>query len=203
VKKLTGIASFLFLVTFVLSCGVKPSFIDPSFIYSTIKTEGIAILPVGGGQADFSIREEAGRNFGEELAEKYPKVKVISPQDSGSKLTEVDLMEEYIGVVSAYQMAGTLKPDKLDKIGKAFGVRYLVIPIIQNYEKEEVKDGYKYTIVLEVQTFDLEKKSSVFQCLTEGEATPSGWMFGLFSGTPKDAAVRAAKKAAKAFPKPE
>jgi hypothetical protein len=192
VKKLTGIASFLFLVTFVLSCGVKPSFIDPSFIYSTIKTEGIAILPVGGGQADRFLREEAGRNFGEELAEKYPEVKVISPQDSGSKLTEVDLIEEYIEVVSTYQMTGTLKPDKLDKIGNVFGVRYLVIPIILKYDKKKVEGEYKYTMALEVQTFDLEKKSSVFQCKTEMKDTSHEW-----------AVIITTSQAVEAFPKPE
>lgn len=200
-KKIMIIASISFLIILFVSCAIKPSLIDHSFIYSTIKTEGIAILPVGGGQADRSVRQSAGLGFEKELAKKYPKVDIIGTQDTGNKLVKDDLIEKYAEVLSAYQMTGVIKPKKLDTIGKILMVRYLVIPIIQSYEKDKVKHGNKYTITLELQVWDITEKRVVFQIVTVGEDAPSGWMFD--KQTLKVAAEKAGEIAAKAFPKPE
>ena len=206
-KRLMIIVSISFLTILFISCAIKPNFIAHSFVYPTIRTEGIAILPVAGEMIDRSTRKDIGLNFERELSEKYPNVKVVGVLYTGRKLVESNLVEEYKEFISTYQMTEIIVPEKLEKIRNAIGLRYLVVPIVQSYnkqavyDKEGVKKGDKYTIILESQVYDNLEKKIVFRILTSGEDTPSGWMFD--KQTLKKAAEEAVKIAVKAFPKPE
>ena len=206
-KKLMIIASISFLTILFISCAIKPSFIAHSFIYPTIKTEGIAILPVAGEMIDRITRKDIGLNFEKELSKKYHNIKIVGVLYTGRKLVESNLVEEYKEFISTYQMTEIIVPEKLEKIGNVIGLRYLVVPIVQGsnrqevYDKKGVKEGDKYTITIESQVYDNLEKKIVFRILTLGEDTPSGWMFD--KQTLKVAAEKAVKVAVKAFPKPE
>ena len=199
-KKLMIIASISFLTSLFLSCGIKPNLIDSSFIYPVIKTEGIAILPVG-GEVDRSTRRDIGISFEKELSNKYPNVKIVGVEYTGKKLVESNLLGEYNEVISTYQLTELIELDKLEKIRNTLGFRYLFISIVQSYDKQELEKGDKYTITLESQVWDNLDKKIVFRIITIGEDTPSGWLFDNVSL--KDAAEEATNKAVKAFPKPE
>lgn len=71
-KKLMSNAVIILLLSFILSCAVKPHLIDPTFVYPSIKSEGIAILPVAGEGVDRGTRKAIGFAFKNELSEKYP-----------------------------------------------------------------------------------------------------------------------------------
>ena len=206
-KKLMIIISISFITILFLSCAIKPSLIDHSFIYPTIRTEGIAILPVGGEMIDRIARKDIGLSLEKELSEKYPNVKIVGVLYTGRKLVESNLVEEYKDFISTYQMTEIIVPEKFEKIRNVIGFRYLVVLIVQSYNKQEVYDkegvkkGDKYTITLESQVYDNLKKKMVFRIITVGEDTPSGWLFD--KQTLKVAAEKAVKIAVKAFPKPE
>ena len=201
-KKLMVIAGITFLLSFILSCAVRPRLIDPSFIYPTIKTEAFAVLPVGGDVADIATRKDIGLSFEKILSKKYPNVKIVGVEYTGGKLLEGNLMNDYKEVIAAYQMTEQIKSDELERIKTAIGFRYLVIPIVQNYRKEEVENGNKYTITLESQVWDYLAKKIVFRIMTKGEDSPS--YLGIFDKqTLAAAAEKAIKVAVKAFPKPE
>ena len=197
------ILNLMLLIFFTASCSIfiagRPAFINPSFDYSAIKKRGITVLPVSGGTADRSIREEAGLAFDKELKKRYPDVKLNSSQDSGNKLIESDLMETYIEVISAYEMTGSLQTSKLTSIAELFGWNYLIILNISRYDKEKINDDYKYIVELELQAWDVETKQSVFVNTTTGEDEPSGWLFD--SVNPHDAAKEAGERAVKYLPK--
>jgi len=201
-KKLLMIAGSSLLLSLILSCAVGPRLIDSSFIYPSIRTEGIAVLPIGGDVADIATRKDIGLSFEKILAKKYPNIKIVGVEYTGGKLLEGNLMNDYKEVIAAYQMTEQIKSDELERIKTAIGFRYLVIPIVQNYHKEEVKDGNKYTITLESQVWDYSAKKIVFRIMTEGEDSPS--YLGIFDKqTLTAAAEKAIKVAVKAFPKPE
>ena len=200
-KKLMIIISISFITILFLSCAIKPSLIDHSFIYPTIKTEGIAILPVGGEMIDRIARKDIGLSLEKELSEKYPNIKIVGVLYTGSKLVESNLVEEYKEFISTYQMTEIIVPEKFEKIRNAIGFRYLIVPIVQSYSKQEVKRGDKYTITIESQVYDNLKKKMVFRIITVGEDRPSPWPFD--EQTLKEAAEEAVKIAVKAFPKPE
>lgn len=200
-KKLMIIASISFITILFVSCAIKPSLIDHSFIYSTIRTEGIAILPVGGEMVDRIARKEIGLSFEKELSKKYPNIKIVGVLYTGRKLVESNLVGEYKEFISTYQMTEIIVPEKLEKIRNAIGFRYLVVPIVQYYNKQEVKDGYKYNITIESQVYDNLEKKVVFRIITAGEDSPSSWLFD--KQTVKEAVEKAVKIAVKAFPKPE
>jgi len=200
-KKVAVIASLICIATFILSCGLgfKPTFIEPSFVYSNIEAGGIAILPVGasaGAQADIALRREAALGLEKKLAEKYPKVKITGIQTTTVKLSKGGLGEKYAKALETYQTTGVTDAATLETIGKAVGSRYLAMPVIQGYDKEKVERGHKYTIALEVQIWDVDEKLSVFQHVTKGKATP-----GIFTDAKaKDAAATAGEKASWYFP---
>lgn len=202
-KKFTVIASLLCIAISLLSCAMKPAFIDPTFVYSAMEAGGIAILPVGasaGAQADIALRREAALGFEKKLAEKYPNVKITGIQITTVKLSKAGLAETYAKALETYSMTGITDADTLEAIGKALKARYLAMPVIQRYEKEKVEGGHKYTIALEVQVWDVEGKLSVFQHVNEEKATP-----GIFlDADPKKAAASAGETMATFyFPKPE
>jgi len=201
-KKLMTLAVITFLLSFILSCAIRPSLIDSSFDYPTIKTEGIAILPVGGEVVDRSTRKDIGLTLEKELSERYSNVKIVGVEYTGEKLVESNLIDEYNQFISAYQMTEIIKPEKLEEIRNIIGFRYLVIPIVQSYDKQEVKDGNKYTITIESQVWDNLGKKVVYRIITEGEDSPS--YLGIFDKQTLTAAgEKAIKVAVKAFPKPE
>ena len=134
-KKLMIIASISFIIILFISCAIKPSFIAHSFIYSTIKIEGIAILPVSGEMIDRITRKDIGLNFEKELSEKYPNIKIMGVLYTDRKLVESKLVEEYKEFISTYQMTEIIVPEKFEKIGNTIGFRYLVVPIVQSYNK--------------------------------------------------------------------
>jgi len=199
-KNLIVFAGISFLTILFLSCAVMPNLIEPSFIYPSIKTEGIAILPVG-GEVDRDTRKDIGLSFEKELLNKYPNVKIVGVKYTGEKLANSNLIEEYNNIISTYQMTEIIDPVKFEKINNTIGFRYLVIPIVQSHDKQEVKGGNKYSITIESQVWDNLDKKIVFRILTLGEDTPSSWMFT--KETLSDAAEKAIKTAVKAFPKPE
>ncbi len=206
-KKLMIIASISFLTILFVSCAIKPSFIAHSFIYPTIKKEGIAILPVAGEMIDRSTRKDIGLSFENELSKKYHTVKILGVLYTGRKLVESNLVEEYKKFISTYQMTEIIAPEKLEKISTIIGIRYFVVPIVQSYNKQGVynkkgnKEGDKYTITLESQVYDNLGKKMVFRIITVGEDSPSSWLFD--KQTLKAAAEKAVKIAVKAFPKAE
>ena len=200
-KKLMIIASISFLTILFISCAIKPSFIAHSFIYPTIKTEGIAILPVAGEMIDRSTRKDIGLSFEKELSKKYHNIKIVGVLYTGRKLVESNLVEEYKEFISTYQMTEIIVPEKFEKIRNAIGFRYLIVPIVQSYSKQEVKRGDKYTITIESQVYDNLEKKMVFRIITVGEDSPTPWPFD--KQTLKEAAEEAVKIAVKAFPKPE
>jgi len=189
----------LFAILFLLSCASGPKFISPSFTYVALRDGGLAILPVGGEVGDREIKLAAGLGFEKKINEKTSELKITGIDYASNILLKSNLIDTYSSLLTSYQLTGAFSSDKLNSIGNSLECRYLAIPLIKNYEKEKEKDNndYKYTVVLELKIWDTESNQTVFDDVTKGESTPSGWAFGLFGSSPEKAAKSAGEKAAK------
>lgn len=210
-KRSMLIIFLVFTAIFISSCSIyipgRPSFIDTSFNYSAMASRGVVVLPVTGEKANVSIRKETGGAFTEELKKRCPDIEITDPQSSGSKLVKANLIDRYNEAVSIYNTVGSWESNKLIAIAESFNSRYLIILFISGYDREMKYDkqnremGYGYTLRLEVFVWDVEIKETVFENIATGDAEPSGWLFGLFSEDPYDAAAEAGRHAARYFPR--
>lgn len=77
-----------------------------------------------------------GDSLAKALKELEPQVALIDPDQTLSIINRADLSENYTQMLRDYQTSGILRKGILNQVGRALGVRYLILPNLLEYRRD-------------------------------------------------------------------
>jgi len=154
----------------------------PSFEPSVLKREQIGVLNAVVGVGLEGYTHQVSRSLSATLEQVRPSFKVISTQDTLSRINREGLASEYAAMVSEYLRSGILNRGALEKIGQALNARYVFQPSMATFS-QSVSGRFSAfglrlfqtrisMLRLSVQLWDTRSGEIVWE--TSGEATLAG-----------------------------
>ena len=162
------------LITMLLGCtatiydGSKVQYIKEEFTLESLKSEGLALLPVHAGAGQEGYRRPFADAINRKVDSLIPSLKFYRWQKTAELLNKHNLVKSYQDAILTYQKTAIFDKKFLYEIGSGVGARYLLFVSLQSF--------HTLKAIAEVKAF-----AQVWDC-REGDVVWEGWGAAFSSG---------------------
>jgi hypothetical protein len=119
----------------------KVQYVKEGFVADSLRTGGLALLPVVAGQGQEGYRRPLADSLNFHIQRVRPNVQFIKWQDAITKLNDKGLAEKYQAAISTYRTTSIIDKSLVSEIGSALGVRYFLFVSLEDF-RQSSKLGY-------------------------------------------------------------
>ncbi|HEX2866516.1 MAG TPA: hypothetical protein VHO03_05720 [Ignavibacteriales bacterium] len=115
----------------------KTQYINPSFSKETLRSGGLALLPITAGQGQEGYRRPLGDYLNQNLKAAINDSRILTWEQTMDSLNRCSKVKDYEDLITGYKQTSILSRGKVREIASALGTRYALLCSLLDYSESK------------------------------------------------------------------